>query len=190
MHKLTLHDGEVGSNRWAAVPLGAIVTAGFDEVANQILSFETDIEQDIELSGPVSASVSFSSNEIDSHVIARLGRVDTHGSYHLLSLGSIRPVCRKIDLERSTAIEIAIDIDIPEPLSPGMPVLLKFSLTPQPVVLKPGERLRFDLGSRTDLLRSDLSHDHAQFDMQVPPYYARNTVHYGQQSYVELSKVG
>jgi len=45
------------------------------------------------------------------------------------------------------------------------------------------------VGSRTDLLRSDVSHGHAQFDMQVPPYFSRNTVHYGPDSYVELSRV-
>jgi hypothetical protein len=38
------------------------------------------------------------------------------GVYHPLSLGTIRPALRKIDAERSTATEIAIDIDDPEPL--------------------------------------------------------------------------
>ena len=37
------------------------------------------------------------------------------------------------------------------------------------MVPKPGERLRLDIASRTYLLRSDVSHGHAQFDMQVPP---------------------
>ncbi|NGM88602.1 CocE/NonD family hydrolase [Parapusillimonas sp. SGNA-6] len=189
MHRLTDNAGETGSNRWAAVPLGAVVTAGFDEVANQILSFEAAIEHDTEFSGPVMASLSFSSNEIDSQVIARLGRVDTGGTYHLLSLGTIRAACRKIDVARSTRTEIALDIDMPEPLIRGKAVTLKFSLTPQPVFLKAGERLRLDIGSRTDLLRSDQSHDHAQFDMQVPPYYSRNTIHYGSETYIELSKV-
>jgi predicted acyl esterase len=91
---------------------------------------------------------------------------------------------------RSTATEIAIDIDRPEPLVPGEPVTLRFSLTPQPVVLKPGERLRLDIASRTDLLRSDVSHGHAQFDMQVPPYYSRNTLHYGPNTYIELRRPG
>jgi hypothetical protein len=77
-------------------------------------------------------------------------------------------------------------VDTPEPLTPGVPVTLRFSLTPQPVVLKPGERLRLDIGSRTDLLRSDASHGHAQFDMQVPPYYSRKTLHYGPDSFLEV----
>ncbi len=78
---------------------------------------------------------------------------------------------------------------MPQPLVPGESVILRFSLTPKPVLLKAGERLRFDVGSRTDLLRSDVSHGHAQFDMQVPPYFSRNTLHYGPDSYVELSRV-
>jgi predicted acyl esterase len=90
---------------------------------------------------------------------------------------------------RSTATEIAIDIDRPEPLTPGLPVTLRFSLTPQPVVLKSGERLRLDIASRVDLLRSDQSHGHAHFDMQVPPYFARNTMHYGPDTYVEMRQV-
>jgi predicted acyl esterase len=177
---------EDGSNRWAAVPFGAIVTPGFDEVANQILSFDLPVETEIELTGPVTLSLSFSSNEIDSHVIARTGRVARDGTYEILSMGSIRPACRRIDAARSTTTEIAIDIDAPEPLTPGVPITLRFSLTPQPVVLQPGERLRLDIGSRTDLLRSDVSHGHAQFDMQVPPYYSRNALHYGPDTFLEV----
>jgi uncharacterized protein len=42
-----------------------------------------------------------------------------------------------------------------------------------------------DIARRTDLLRSDQSHSRAQFDMQVAPYYARNTLHYGPETYPE-----
>ena len=79
--------------------------------------------------------------------------------------------------------------DTPEPLTPGEPVTLKFSLTPYPVVLRPGERLRLDVGSRTDLLRSNVSQGRPQFDMQVPPYFSRNTLHYGPETWVELRRV-
>jgi hypothetical protein len=61
-------------------------------------------------------------------------------------------------------------------------------LTPQPVLLRAGERLRFDIGSRTDLLLSDQSHGRAQSQMQVPPYFSRNTLHYGAETYVESRK--
>jgi uncharacterized protein len=188
-HRLTRADGNTGSNRWAAVPMGALVTAGFDEVANQILSYETVADDDLELTGPINLSLRFSSNEIDSHVIARLSRIDTRGNLHPLSLGSIRPACRRIDEARCTATEIAIDIDTPQPLNRDEPVTLLFSLTPQPVLLKKDEQLRLDVGSRTDLLISDQTHGRAQFEMQVPPYYSRNKLHYGPDTYVELRGV-
>jgi predicted acyl esterase len=187
-HRLTRESGQAGANRWAAVPLGATVTAGFGEVANERLSFEMPVEEQMELTGPVTVSLSFSANEIDSHVVARTGFVSAGGAYQILSMGTIRPACRRIDEARSTSTEIAIDIDQPEPLTPGVAVTLRFSLTPQPVVLKPGERLFLDIASRTDLLRSDVSHGHAQFDMQVPPYFSRNTLHYGPDTYIELRR--
>ncbi len=171
------------------VPLGAVVTAGFDAVETQRLTFDMPIDADMELAGPVTLSLSFSCNEIDSYVVARTGRVAADGTCQILSMGAIRPACRRIDRARSTATEIAIDIDAPEPLTPGVPVTLRFSLTPQPVVLRRGERLRLDIASRTDLLRSDVGHGHAQFDMQVPPYYARNTLHYGPDTFIELRHV-
>jgi predicted acyl esterase len=119
MHRLESGVPEEKKNSWAAVPFGAIVPPELDEVANPLLSFETAIEEETEFCGPVRLSLRFSCSEIDSHVIARLGRVDAEGGYHILSMGSIRPACRRIDVARSTATEIAIDIDVPEPLVPG-----------------------------------------------------------------------
>jgi hypothetical protein len=78
-------------NRAAAVPIGAPVTPGFDEVTNQTLA----------------------------------------GGSHLLSLGMISPARRRIDNARSTATKVAIDISHPQPLVPGDPVILRFSLTPK-----------------------------------------------------------
>jgi len=68
-------------------------------------------------------------------------------------------------------------------------VALRFSLTPHPVRLLPAERLRLDIASRTDLLRSNVSEGRAQFDMMVPPYFSRNTIHYGSNGYLELNQV-
>ena len=188
-HRLEANVPTGGRNSWAAVPFGAVVPPGLDEVANPILRFETAITATTEFTGPVRLALQFSCSEIDSHVIARLGRVDLHGGYHLLSMGSIRPACRRIDAERCTATEIAIDIDRPEPLTPGTAVQLRFSLTPRPVLVTAGERIRLDLGSRTDILRSDVAHGYEQFDMQVPPYFSRNSIHYGADSYLELESI-
>lgn len=178
-----------GSNSWAAVPLGAPLVGGFDEVANQTLIFEATMREAVEFAGPVSAQLSFSCNELDSYVVARLGRVDRAGAYHLLSMGAISPARRRIDAERSTACEIAIDSQAPEPLTPGEPVQLAFSLTPAPTRLQPGEKLRLDIASRTDLLKSSPDHGYVHFDLPVPPYFSRNTLHYGPQTYLELRQV-
>ena len=66
--------------------------------------------------------------------------------------------------------------------------MLRFSLTPRPVLLQPGERLRLDIASRTDLLRSNVGHGYEQFEMIVPPYFSRNTIHYGAESYLEIAE--
>jgi uncharacterized protein len=167
---LTPAPGDAGGlGSWAAVPIGAPVAGGFDQVEHQVVSYEMRIDHDTEFTGPITANLSFSSNEIDSYVIARLGRIDRDGRYEALSLGAISPARRRIDHDRSTATEIAIDISDPQPLTPGEPVVLRFSLTPHPFMAKRGERLRFEVGSRTDLLLSNASHGRAQFDMQVPP---------------------
>jgi uncharacterized protein len=178
-----------GTSSWAAMPIGAPFAADLAGVTDQILRFETDFAEETQFAGPVTANLKFSCNEIDSYVIARVGRVNTSGAYRLLSLGAISPARRRIDEARSTASEVAIDVAEPEPLVPGRPVILRFSLTPHPVVFKTGERLRVEVGSRTDLLCSDASRGHAQFNMQVPPYFSRNTLHLGADTYVELDRI-
>ncbi len=188
-HSLSPSIAQNGSNSWAAVPLRAQTVGGFDKVINHTLCYELPVEESIQLAGPVSAHLVFSCNEIDSYVVARLSRVDKAGTLHLLSMGAMRPVTRKIDPARSTACEIVHDLDVTEPLVPGVPVELAFSLTPAPVLLHRGDRLRLDICSRSDLLRSDQSHDHAHFDLQVPPYFSRNTLHYGDQCYIEVHRL-
>ncbi|MDJ0447035.1 CocE/NonD family hydrolase [Methylocystis sp. JR02] len=177
-----------GESRWAAVPLGLPLLGGFDEVANQILTFELPIERATRLAGPVSLHLSFSSNEIDSYVVARVGRVAADGGYHLLSLGAMSPARRLRDSARDTACEIVHDTSAPMPLEPGVPVDLAFSLTPGPTELRPGDRLRLDLASRLDLLRSNVSNGYVHFDLPGPPYLARNTLHYGAGSYLTLQE--
>ena len=43
--------------------------------------------------------------------------------------------------------------------------------------------------SRADLLRMSPSEGYAQFDMPVPPYLCRNTVHFGGSSWIDLTEV-
>jgi predicted acyl esterase len=171
------------------VPLGLPVLGGLDDVAPQMLTFELTSLRDMQLAGPVSATLRFSCNEIDSYVIARLSRIDTSGTRHQLSMGAIRPAAHTEDTKRSTTIEIAIDSGHRQPLTPGEPVTLRFSLTPAPVRLKPGEKLRLDIASRSDLLRMSPADGYAQFDMPVPPSLCRNTLHYGGNSWIDLTEV-
>jgi uncharacterized protein len=70
------------------------------------------------LAGPVSATLRFSCNEIDSYVIARLSRIDASGTRHQLSMGAIRPAEHAEDEKRSTANEIAIDSGQRQALTP------------------------------------------------------------------------
>ena len=186
-HHLTAEPTAPASNRWAAVPFGVPVLPGLEKLGNQILTFDLPVIEDLKLAGPVTARLTFSCNEIDSYVIARLSRMDADGDAHELSLGVIRPIERNEDTDRSTSIEIAIDSERREPLVPGEPVVLRFSLTPGPVLLHAGETLRLDIGSRTDLLRKDPSEGYAEFDLPVPPYLSRNTLHFGGESWIEVT---
>ncbi|WP_421999304.1 CocE/NonD family hydrolase [Reyranella sp.] len=184
-HRLSDVPGE-GANRWAAVPLGLPVLGGLDEVANQKLTFEFTAEQPMTLAGPLSLNLSFSSNEIDSNLVARVGRIDRDGTYHLLSLGAMSPARRQRDPARDTRCEIVHDTSVRLPLVPDEPVDLAFSLTPGPTRLERGDRLRLDVASRLDLLRSDVSRGYVHFDMPGPPYFARNTLHYGAGTYLSV----
>ncbi|NEM08736.1 CocE/NonD family hydrolase [Geodermatophilus normandii] len=178
-----------GSGSWVAVPLGLPQLGGLDEVAHQVLTFDLPVEEDTRLAGPVTARLTYSCNEIDSYVVARLSRLDAAGECHQLSLGAIRPASRTEEEGRSTPLEIAIDAGLREPLVPDEPVVLRFSLTPGPTLLRPGDTLRLELASRVDLLRADPSEGYAQFDMPVPPYPCRNTVHFGGDSWIEVTEV-
>ncbi|MGR7023069.1 CocE/NonD family hydrolase [Geodermatophilus sp. URMC 62] len=178
-----------GSGSWVAVPLGLPQLGGLDEVADQVLAFDLPVEGDTRLAGPVTARLTYSCNEIDSYVVARLSRLDAAGECHRLSLGAIRPASRTEEEGRSTPLEIAIDAGLREPLVPDEPVVLRFSLTPGPTLLRPGDTLRLELASRVDLLRADPSEGYAQFDMPVPPYPCRNTVHFGGDSWIEVTEV-
>ena len=122
-HQTVIHSQE-SLQEWifgAAIPLGAPIPGGLDEVMNQQLAYELPVAQTTELAGPVIANFSFSSNEIDSYVLARLCRVDTSGADHLLSLGAISPVRRRLDPARGSAIEIALDTDVRDPLVSASP---------------------------------------------------------------------
>jgi predicted acyl esterase len=177
-----------GSDSWLAVPLGLPTLGGLDTVDRQLVTFALPIERDTRLAGAVTLRLSFSCNEIDSYLVARLSRVEADGTRHQLSIGAVRPTACTEDPERSTGLEIVHDTGRRTALVPGEPVAVRFSLTPFPVLLQAGERLQLDIGSRTDLLREDPADGYVQFDLPVPPYLCRNTVHFGGDSWIEVDE--
>lgn len=185
-HRLLETAPDGGENRWAATPLGLPLVGGFDEIESQMLTFEASVDRRRRFIGAVSVNLVVNSNEIDTTIVARLGRVGADGSYTLLSLGMMSAARRKRDPVRDTACEIVHDTSVREPLEPGVPVEVSFSLTPAPTQLEPGDRLRLDVASRVDLLRSDVSHGYVHFNMPGPPYFARNTLHFGPHSFLTL----
>ena len=178
-----------GSDSWLGIPIGLPVLGGLDEIEKQMLTFDLPIERDTTLAGAVTARLLFSCNEIDSYILARLSRVDTDGKRHQLSIGAVRPSACTEDPSRSTSIEIVHDTGRRTPLVPGEPVVVRFSLTAFPVRLRAGERLQLDVGSRSDLLREDPADGYVQFDLPVPPFLCRNTLHFGGQSWIDVDHV-
>ena len=104
----------------------------------------------------------------------------------MLSMDTISAARRRLDPDAARRAR-SRSTQSPRPLTPGEPVPIVFSLTP-PVRLRRGETLRLDIASRTDLVKSDVSHGYAQFDIPAPPYFSRNTIHYGPDSYLELHR--
>ena len=74
-----------------------------------------------------------------------------------------------------------------EPLTPGEPVTLRFSLTISANLFREGHRLLLEVGSRTDLIGASFAEGFVYFDLDAPPYPARNTVYAGEDSYLEIS---
>jgi predicted acyl esterase len=84
---------------------------------------------------------------------------------------------------------IAHDLEHPEPLVPNEAVTLRFSLTPAPTRLEAGDRLRLEVASRTDLLKGRNADGYVHFNLAVPPYFSRNTLHFGPETYLEVEVV-
>jgi predicted acyl esterase len=175
-----------GESRWAAIPKSAPLPDGLDDVMPQKLRYTTAFDRETTLAGPVTVSLSFSCNEMDSHVVAALSRLDASGERHLLTMGALRPAQRRIDAALSTPLEIVIEDAPPEPLVPGERVTLRFSLVPAAARFLPGEKLLLEIASRTDRVKGSVADAYVHFDLEVPPYFSRNVVHHGEDSYLEV----
>ncbi len=175
-----------GRASWLAAPRSAELLPGLEH--EQQLAWSLEFREPTTLAGPLKVNLRFSCNEIDSHVVARLGRQSPGGKDELLALGHLRPAQRLIDEERSTRAEVA-HLDQRVPLVPHEPVELTFSLTPAVARFEAGDRLTFKLGSRTEPFIGQIADGHVNFNFEVPPYFSRNTVHFGQGSWLEADFV-
>jgi len=72
---------------------------------------------------------------------------------------------------------------------PGFATTICISPNPCPHISSCRGKLRFEAASRADLLRSDVGHGHCHFDMAVPPYFSKNTLHYSERTYLQLNIV-
>jgi uncharacterized protein len=172
---------------WLSVPRGIAVLPEIDAAEPQQRRFRLVAQEDFELIGPVTLQLQYACSEIDSYLIARLDRVGRDGGRRPLAMGHLRPATRAVDPGRGSRNEIAINTTVRQPLRRHDPVLLRFSLTPAAAVIRAGDALELDLASRSDFLNIPARDGFIVPDMAVPPYFARNTIHHGPESFLELT---
>lgn len=170
-----------------AMPRSMLYPEEVNRYETQVLRFATEpFAKDTEMVGPIKLSVRFSSTAIDTYLTARLSDLAPDGQRRSLSFGYQRAAVRRIDEARSTPTEIVHEREVLEPLTPGEPVRLLFSLTVGTNLFRRGHRLLLELGSRTDLIGASFGEGFVYFNLDAPPYPARNTVHAGEDSYLEI----
>jgi len=171
-----------------ALPRATLYPKEVDRYEAQVLRFATEpFAEDAEMVGPITLSLRLSSTAIDTYLTARLSDLDPDGGRRSLSFGYQRAALRRIDEARSTPTEIVHERGTLEPLTPGEPVTVVLSLTVSANLFRRGHRLLLEISSRTDLIGATFSEGFVYFDVDAPPYPARNTVYAGEDSYLEIS---
>jgi hypothetical protein len=105
---------------------------------------------DVEISGSPSVTLGVASTAADGAFFAYLEDVAPDGRVTLLDDGELRAVCRRLaDSHKLPYVPLgpiaSSSRDEAQPLVPGMPVELKFSMWPISVVLRKGHRIRIAL---------------------------------------------
>ena len=171
-----------------AMPRSTLYPGEVDRYETQVLRFATEpFAEDTEMVGPITLSLRISSTAIDTYLTARLSDLAPDGHRRSLSFGYQRAAIRSVDEEYCTPTEIVHERGALEPLTPGEPVRLVFSLTVSANLFRRGHRLLLEIGSRTDLIGASFAEGFVYFDLDAPPYPARNRVHAGEDSYLEIS---
>lgn len=197
-YKLTLHPTVAGSlqvepaaeasSHWLAAPQVPGLVPGTDSVMPHVLRFIYTVPTDTELVGPAHLRLGLASTEIDTHVVARLDRIDRAGKRHCLSMGNQRAATRHVMPEFSTAAERAIDDRIKTPLVPGEPVDLVVNMTPTAAMLHAGDTLELAVASRPALLAASVKDGFLSYEgYALPQYIARNTMLHGTRTALELT---
>jgi putative CocE/NonD family hydrolase len=176
------------SSHWLAVPEVPGLVPGTDTAMPHVLRFRLPISADMELVGPARLRLGLSSSEIDTHVVVRLDRIDRDGNRHCLSMGNQRAAARHVMPEYSTKAEVAIDDRRLTPLRPNEPVGLVVNMTPTAAVLHAGDTLELAVASRPALLAVSVKDGFLSYEnYALPPYIARNTMHHGARTTLELT---
>jgi predicted acyl esterase len=167
-----------GETSWLAVPRGSAILPEITEITPESVVFRWTAPRTLELFGPTTLSLRFSSNEIDSFIAARLDLVTAADKRTPLGFGTMRPAARATQPDAGSAAEIANDPRSRVPLVPFEPCQLRFSMTPVCVRLAAGDRLELRIGSRPEQIRVSPSEGFILPDVPVP-FFARNKVHFG-----------
>ncbi|MDQ3910956.1 MAG: CocE/NonD family hydrolase [Actinomycetota bacterium] len=171
-----------------ALPRSTLYSEEVDRYEAQVVRFATEpFSEGTEIAGPITLSVRLASTAIDTYLTACLSDLAPGGRRRSLSFGYQRAAIRKIDEARSTPTEVVHEREAVEPLPPGEPVTLVLSLTVSANLFREGHRLLLEIGSRTDLIGATFAEGFVYFDVDAPPYPARNTLHAGEDTYLEIS---
>ncbi len=164
---------------FVAIPRGMLYPKELERYETQVLRYEIVWDEDTEVVGPMALHLTLSSTAIDTHIIARVSDLSPEGKLRKLSFGWLQASHRTVDAELTRADEIIHQHRQPEPLVPGEPVSLDFSLMPTANLFKKGHRLLLEIGSRPDLLETNAFEGFIYFPYDAPPYAARNTLYHG-----------
>jgi putative CocE/NonD family hydrolase len=185
---LLLEPAPEASSHWLAAPKVPGLVPGTDSVMPHVLRFSYAVPKDVELVGPAHLRLGLASTEIDTHVVARLDRIDRAGKRQCLSMGNQRAATRHVMPEFSTRAERAIDDRIRTPLIPNEPVDLTVNMTPTAAVLHAGDTLELAVASRPALLAASVKDGFLSYEgYALPQYIARNTMLHGARTALDLT---
>jgi len=184
----TAPPAQESSLSFVAIPRHMLYPKVLDRYEAQVLRYATRFfQKDTEVTGPIRLQLRLASTAIDTHIIARVSDVAPDGKRQKLSFGWLEASHRKVDEELSRPDEIIHEHRNADPLTPGEPVIVTFSLTPTSNLFRKGHRLLLEIASQPDLLETNAFEGFIFFPYDAPPYPARNTIFHGgsNPSYIE-----